>query len=112
MSSKELRVCSFIDFIKSLEREEDRSKWSSGLEKFSLHLETLEGFLDGHVADIHPERQSKEQNQYLADVTQEKAERLTRGETALDQNTLETREKWTTAQVNNHTKVSFHSVMI
>ena len=41
-------------------------------------------------------------NQYLADVTQDNAERLTRGETALDPNTLETRERWNTAQMNNH----------
>ena len=47
---------------------------------------------------------SEEQRQghYLADVTQENAERLTRGETALDPNTPENREKWNTAQVNNH----------
>ena len=45
-------------------------------------------------------------NQYLADVTQENAERLTRGETALDPNTLETRERWNIiAQVTNHESV-------
>ena len=32
----------------------------------------------------------------------ENADRLTRCETALDPNTLETRERWNTAQVNNH----------
>ena len=41
-------------------------------------------------------------NQYLANVAQENAERLTRGETALDPNTPENRERWTAAQVNNH----------
>ena len=41
-------------------------------------------------------------NQYLADVAQENAERLTRGETALDPNTPETRERWNIAQVNIH----------
>ena len=43
------------------------------------------------------------QNQYLADVAQENAdERLARGEAALDPNTPENRERWNTAQVNNH----------
>ena len=41
-------------------------------------------------------------NQYLADVAQENAERLTRSETALDPNTPENRERWNTAQVSNH----------
>ena len=41
-------------------------------------------------------------NQYLADVAQENAERLTRGETALDPDTPENRERWNTAQVNKH----------
>ena len=41
-------------------------------------------------------------NQYLADVAQVDAEKLTRGETALDPNTPENRERWNTAQVNEH----------
>ena len=41
-------------------------------------------------------------NQYLADVGQENAERLTRGETASVPNTPENREEWNTAQVNNN----------
>ena len=47
--------------------------------------------------------QSEEQrtNQNLADVAQENAERLTRGETALDPNTPENRERRNTAQVSN-----------
>ena len=36
------------------------------------------------------------QNQYLADVAQENADGQTRSETALDPNTLETRERWNT----------------
>ena len=46
--------------------------------------------------------EEQRRSQYLADVTQENAERLTRGETALDPNTPENRERWNTAQVNNH----------
>ena len=41
-------------------------------------------------------------NQYLADVAQENAEILTRGETALDPNAPATRERWNAAQVSNH----------
>ena len=46
--------------------------------------------------------EEQRQGQYLADVAQDNAERLIRGETALDPNTQENREKWNTAQVNNH----------
>ena len=42
------------------------------------------------------------QNQYLADVAQENAERQTRSETALDPNAPATRERWNAAQVSNH----------
>ena len=42
------------------------------------------------------------QNQHLAGVAQENVERLARGETALDPNAPENRERWNTAQVNNH----------
>ena len=41
------------------------------------------------------------QNQYLADVAQANAERQARGETAVDP-TPENRERWNTAQVNDH----------
>ena len=41
-------------------------------------------------------------SQYLADVAQENAERLSRGEAALDPNTPVNRERWNIAQVNNH----------
>ena len=47
--------------------------------------------------------EEQRQGQYLADVAQENAERLTRGETALDPNTPEKNEKGgILAQVNNH----------
>ena len=46
--------------------------------------------------------QEQRRIQYLADVAQEDAERLTRGETVLDPNTRENRERWKTAQMNNH----------
>ena len=47
---------------------------------------------------------SEEQGQghHLADVAQENAERLTRGVELLDPNTPENRERWNTAQVNDH----------
>ena len=44
--------------------------------------------------------EEQRQGQYLADVAEENAERLTRGATALDPNTPENRERWNTAQVN------------
>ena len=46
--------------------------------------------------------EEQRQGQSLADVAQENAERLTRGETALDPNAPENRERWNTALVNNH----------
>ena len=46
--------------------------------------------------------EEQRQNQYLADVPQRNAERLARGETTLDPNTPENRERWNTKQVNNH----------
>ena len=46
--------------------------------------------------------EEQRRGQYLADVAQENAERSTRGETALDPNTPENRERWNTAQVNVH----------
>ena len=49
--------------------------------------------------------EEQKQNQYLAVVAQENAEKLTRGETALDPNTPESRERWNTAQVNNHERL-------
>ena len=45
--------------------------------------------------------EEQRQNQYLAHVAQENAERQTRSETALDPNAPATRE-WNAAQVSNH----------
>ena len=65
-------------------------------------LETLEGFLGGHVAPMSALTEEQRQNQYLAAVAQENVERPARGETALDPNAPENRERRNTAQVNNH----------
>ena len=46
--------------------------------------------------------EKQRRSQYLADVAQENAEILTRGETALHPNTPENRERLDTAQVNDH----------
>ena len=48
---------------------------------------------------------NKDEIQYLADVAQENAERLTRSETAFDPNTPENRERCNTAQMNNHERL-------
>ena len=45
---------------------------------------------------------SKDKISILSTWLRRMAERLTRGETALDPNTPENREKWNTVQVNNH----------
>ena len=73
-------------------------KW---IGQFSLLLKRLQ---DSLMDNLPMSAVSEEQrtNQYLADVAQESAERLTRGETPLDPNTPENRERWNTAQVNNH----------
>ena len=60
-----------------------------------ITLDTLKGFLDGHVVRLSEELR---QNQYLADVAQENAERQTRSETALDPNAPATRERWNAGQ--------------
>ena len=68
---------------------------------FSLSLQRLK---DASMDNFPLSALSEEQRriQYLADVAQENAERLTRGETALDPNTRDNRERWNTAQVSNH----------
>ena len=73
-------------------------KW---IGKFSLLLKRLK---DSWMDTLPMSALSEEHrtNQYLADVAQENAERLIRGETALDPNTPENRKWWNTAQVNNH----------
>ena len=44
-------------------------------------------------------------NQHLADVAQEEVERPATGETAVDPNAPENRERWKTPHVNNHESV-------
>ena len=69
--------------------------------KFSLSWQrSRDAWMDNLPMSSMSEEQR--QGQYLADVAQDNAERLIRGETALDPNTQENREKWNTAQVNNH----------
>ena len=67
-------------------------------------LATLEGFLDGHAADVHPERRAKT-NQYLADVAQENVDRQTRNADLLDPSSQATRNRWNATQVSNHEKL-------
>ena len=70
-------------------------KW---IGKNVIALETLEGSLDGHVADVRSERRTKNKS---VSCRRGSGERQTRGETALDPNTPENRERCNTAQVNN-----------
>ena len=49
--------------------------------------------------------EGQRQNQYLADVAQENAERQTRSETTLDPNAQVTRDRWNAAQVSNHERL-------
>ena len=59
------------DFINSLEREEDTSRWSSGLEKLnSCWKRFKDSWMDMNVSLSEEQRT----NQYLADVAQENAE--------------------------------------
>ena len=74
-----------------------------GIGKFSLSWQrSRDAWMDNLPMSSMSEEQR--QGQYLADVAQVNTERLIRGETALDPNTQENREKWNTAQVNNHEK--------
>ena len=68
-----------------------------------IALETQKVYLDGHVADVRPERRAN-----IKPVS-ENAERQTSSETALDPNAPPTRERWNAAQVT--TKGFFHSVI-
>ena len=69
--------------------------------KFSLLLKRLK---DSWMVMLPMSALTKvqRQNQYLADVAQENAERLTRGETTSVPNAPATRERWNAAQVSNH----------
>ena len=69
--------------------------------RFSLSLKHLrDAWMDNLPMSALSEEQRR--SQYLADVAQENAERELWGETVLDPNTPENRERWNTAQVNNH----------
>ena len=72
-------------------------KW---IGRFSLSLQRLR---DAWMDNLPMSALSKEQRriEYLADVAQENAEILPRGETVLDPNTRENRERWDTAQMKN-----------
>ena len=89
---------SFYQFNRARTRSLDMVKW---IDRFSLSLQRLR---DAWMDNLPMSALGEEQrfSQYLAEVAQENAERLTRGETALDPNTPENRERWNTAQVNNH----------
>ena len=73
-------------------------KW---IGNFSLLLKRLkDSWMD--MFPMSALRGEQGQHQHLADVAQENAERLTRGQTASDPNTPENRERWNAAQVSNH----------
>ena len=64
-------------------------KWMG---KFSLLLKCLkDSWMD--MLPMFALSEEQRTNRYLADVAQENAERLTRGETALDPNTPENQER-------------------
>ena len=48
--------------------------------------------------------EEQRQNQYLADVAQETAEKQRRSAEVLDPNAQATRDRWYSAQVSNHEK--------
>ena len=102
-------MCSFGDFIKSLEREGDTSRWSSGSEKFSVLLKRLkDSWMDTLPMSTLGEEQR--QNEYLADVAQENADTQKRIVELLDPNAQATRERRSATQVSNHERL-FHSVI-
>ena len=63
-----------------------------------------------HMLPMSALSEEQRTNQYLADVAQENAERLTRSETALDPNAPATRERRNAAQVRNHESLFSFSV--
>ena len=75
-------MCSSGDFITSIEQEEEVLKWSNGSAEFHC-LCTLERRLDGQLADVLHERRTKTKS-VSCRCGSGYAERLTRGETALD----------------------------
>ena len=98
-------MCSFGDFVKSLERRGhvDVVKW---IGKCSLLLKRLENsWMDTLPISVLSEEHRT--NQYLADVAQDNAERLTRSETALDPNAPATRKKVACCTSNHESLYSF-----
>ena len=87
----------FYQFNRARRGNLEMVKW---IGRFSLSLHRLrDAWMDNLPMSSMSEEQR--QGQYLADVAQENAERLTRGETALDPNTPENRERCNIGQVNN-----------
>ena len=88
----------FYQFNRARRGSSEMVKW---IGKFSLSLQrSRDAWMDNLPMSSMSEEQR--QGQYLADVAQENAERKTRGETASDPNTPGNRERWNTAQVNDH----------
>ena len=73
-------------------------KW---IGNFSLLLKRLED-TKMDMLPMSALSEEQRQNQYLADVAQENAERQTRSETALDPSAPATRERWNAGQVSNN----------
>ena len=92
----------FYPFTRARRGNIEMVKW---IGKFSL----LSKRLKDSWMDMLPMSEEQRQNQYLADVAQENAERLTRSETALDPNAPATRERWNAAQVSNHESLVCHT---
>ena len=73
-------------------------KW---IGKFLLLLKRLrDAWMD--MLPLSTMSEERTQNEYLADVTQEHAERPRRTAEVLDPNAQETRDKWYATQVSNH----------
>ena len=81
-------------------------KW---IGKLSLLLKRLrDAWMD--MLPLSTMSEERRQNQYLADVTQENAERQRGSAEVFDPNAQETRDRWYATQVSNH-ESSFHSVI-
>ena len=91
----------FCQFNRARRGSLEMVKW---IGRFSLSLQLLrDAWMDNFPMSALGEEQRR--SLYLADVAQGNAERLTRGETALDPNTPENGGRWNTAQVNNDESV-------
>ena len=80
----------FCQFNRARRGSVEMVKW---IGRFSLSLQRFRKTLGWTTCRCPPLLEEQRQSQYLADVAQENAERLTRGETALDPNTPENRER-------------------